>query len=547
MSLLGHLVPGWQPDRAAAIALAHILDLDASPGMAAAFVDLVGQTGSLRFEPCRVEGDPDQRADSPPDVTMYDEAGRLRVCIETAFWEGVHDSQPVEYLRRLPDDLDSGLVYIAPRKRIRFVWDVLRDCCGNRLVEDKSSTNEAVRARDGSRVLLIASWAYVLDTLQRVAEDPAVEQDIAQLRGLTKRMETAAFLPLEKDEAADVALPRRLLRYRRLVDKIARKLQRVELATDVKFSQPSFRKQRDEGHAMRLRGKFDVRFGIELGAWRDSGVTPLWCVLKSSESYSTLGHWLRIQQRFDGVRSHEDSLYIPVRLKTGVDERAVIDDAVDKMRGVADVLRDVCQNRPPSRREPVARRSVLGKVIPEVMQKEPAATQALHHILGASSDLARTFVDLLEGGRFEIGRIAPEWAYGKGFKPDLSIYDAGGILRMFVENKFGARLTPNQPVAYLKKLDAHPASVLAFIVPENRIDSLWDELKGLCLSEGLVLTEESPTGHHRRISVAKRTMLITSWSRVLNALQKAAAGRPGIEQDIVQLRGLAEGVNADGV
>ena len=59
MSLLGHLVPGWHPERAATIALAHILDLEASPGMAAAFVDLVGQTGSLSFEPERVEGDPD--------------------------------------------------------------------------------------------------------------------------------------------------------------------------------------------------------------------------------------------------------------------------------------------------------------------------------------------------------------------------------------------------------------------------------------------------------------------------------------------------------
>ena len=50
MSLLGHLVPGWNPERAATIALAHILDLESSPGMASSFVDLVGETGSLDFE-----------------------------------------------------------------------------------------------------------------------------------------------------------------------------------------------------------------------------------------------------------------------------------------------------------------------------------------------------------------------------------------------------------------------------------------------------------------------------------------------------------------
>ena len=60
----------------------------------------------------------------------------------------------------------------------------------------------------------------MLETLQRVTEDPAVEQDIVQLRGLVKRMETAALLPLEENEAAEAALARRLLGYRDLVDKI---------------------------------------------------------------------------------------------------------------------------------------------------------------------------------------------------------------------------------------------------------------------------------------------------------------------------------------
>ena len=428
MSLLGHLVPGWHPERAATIALAHILDLEAFPGMASALVDLVGETGSLEFEPDRIASDPDQENDSRPDVTIWDVAGKPCVFVETAFWEGVPAAQPVEYLRKLPGDLPSGLVYIAPRKRLQSLWQILYECCAGKLeleIEDEHPTDEVVRARVGARVLLVASWAYVLETLQRVTEDPAVEQDIVQLRSLAKRMETAAFLPLEQDEAADAALARRLLCYRDFVDKIARRLEKDGLATNVKYRQPSFRMQRDEGRAMRLHGKFELRFGIELGAWRDSGITPLWCVLTGSESFSTLGNWVRIKQRFDGVRSYGDWLYIPVRLKTGVDEAAVIDDAVDRMRGIADVLLDVFKNRPPSRPAPTARRSILAEVIPRVMQREPAATQALHYILDASSDLARTFVDLLEGGRFEIGRIGSEWFYGKGVKPDLSIHDTG--------------------------------------------------------------------------------------------------------------------------
>lgn len=549
MSLLGHLVPGWHPERAATIALAHILDLKASPGMASAFVDLVGVTGSLDFVPDRVASDPDQKDDSRPDVTIYDAAGKPRVFLEAAFWEGVPAEQPAEYLLQLPDDLPSGLVYIAPRKRIQFLWEILHErCAGNPEfeVKDHTSPQEAVWARVGPRVLLVASWAYVLETLQRVAENPAVEQDIVQLRGLAKRMETAAFLPLEEDEAADAALGRRLLGYRDLVHKIARRLEKEGLATNVKYRQPSFRMQRDEGCAMRLHGEFELRFGIELGAWRDSGITPLWCVLTGSEAFSTLGHWLRIKQRFDGVRSYGDWLFIPVRLKTGVDEAAVIDDAVDRMRGIADVLLDVFKNRPPTHPAPIARRSVLAEVIPEVMQREPAVTQALHYILEASADLARTFVELLEGGRFEIGRIGSEWFYAKGVKPDLAIHDTGEICRMFVENKFDALLTDKQPVDYLAALPQHPASVLAFIAPEHRIEDLWKELKDKCRSAKRKLTEESPTAARYRIRVDNRTMLITSWRRVLDALQETAAARglSAIEREIVQLRSLAR-VNPD--
>ena len=97
---------------------------------------------------------------------------------------------------------------------------------------------------------------------------------------------------------------------------------------------------------------------------------------------------------------------------------------------------------------------------------------------------------------------------------------------MFVENKFDAPLTPGQPVGYPKALDPHPASVLAFIAPEHRIDDLWKELKGQCNAAKLEFAEDFRTADHRRIRVDRRTMLITSWKRVLDALQEAGGARP---------------------
>ena len=99
---------------------------------------------------------------------------------------------------------------------------------------------------------------------------------------------------------------------------------------------------------------------------------------------------------------------------------------------------------------------------------------------------------------------------------------------MFVENKFDAELTPAQPVDYLRALDPRPASVLAFIAPEHRIDYLWEELKQKCDSAQLERGEESRTANRRRMRVDKRTMLVTSWRRVLDALQEAAASPPAL-------------------
>ncbi len=547
MSLLGRLAVGWHPERAATIALAHILDVDASPGMASAFVRLLGEARPLQFEPTLVKGDPDQKDDALPDVTIYDDVRRSRVLIETVFWEGVPQAQPLEYLATMPDDEPSGLVYIAPRKRLRFLWEILRERCANSSggrLEDETQRDEAIWARVGAHVLFVASWAHVLDELRRVADDPAVEQDVAQLRGLTKRMETAAFLPLDEEEATDTAIARRLLDYRDLVDKIRRRLEEDGLARNVKYSGSSYRMRRDQGYEMLVHGKLQMRFGIEIKAWRDSGITPLWWILRDSKSYSILGHWLRIKQRLDGVRSYNDSLYIPVRLRTGVDQARVIEDAVVRMHRIADTLLEVCQNKPSSRRSPVTHRSLVKKVVHGIRRpREPAATLALLSVLNASPEIARRFIELLGSADFEIGRIGSEWAYAKGIKPDLSIHDTGKILRILVENKFDAPLQPSQPVGYLDLLPAHPASVLAFIAPEWRLDSLWSELKANCVAADRDLADESPPGDPRRVRVADRTMLITSWKRVLDALQRVASegGHSAIEQDIAQIRGLAEG------
>ncbi|MCY4586246.1 MAG: hypothetical protein OXB98_09445 [Bryobacterales bacterium] len=192
--------------------------------------------------------------------------------------------------------------------------------------------------------------------------------------------------------------------------------------------------------------------------------------------------------------------------------------------------------------------SLLAHLIPRIAAKaEPAATEALAYVLRASLDVAREFVNIvgLTGiNPFTPGHIGTEEQHGDS-KPDLTIYDTDGAVRVFVENKFWAGLTDAQPVTYLEKLPDNTTSILLFVVPHQRIFSVWSELKKRCGHRKIDLSGGETTKDITWARAGKRTIAITSWNYVLKRLRQAAnaVGNETLEQDIVQFRGLTDQMN----
>lgn len=348
MSLLGLLVPEWRREEAATRALAYLLDPDRSPGMAPAFVDLLCRGRVPEFEFGDLDKEAAQEADAKPDLTIRDMDGVHRLSVETTFWGDVDAAQPARYLKALPAATPGALVFIAPRARTRDLWRELAGRCeggGEMEIEGESRTADATWGRVGHHVLAVTSWTSVLDTLQRTADDPTVEQDVLQLRGLTERMDKEAFPPLTEDEVGNSGLARRMEGYQQLASRITDRLVELGLVSlgSRSYRAASYRSGRGAGRSMQLHGTLlDLRFGLELRPWRDSGMTPLWWVLKGSAAYSIERDWLRIMSRIEDVRAYEDSLYIPIRLKTGVAEADVTANAVEQMRRIAAILRETC-------------------------------------------------------------------------------------------------------------------------------------------------------------------------------------------------------------
>ena len=182
--------------------------------------------------------------------------------------------------------------------------------------------------------------------------------------------------------------------------------------------------------------------------------------------------------------------------------------------------------------------SLLAYIVSQNLAPEPTATQSLGYILGASTKLATSLTDLVwPDAGFNLGHVASEQSFGDA-RPDLTIFDSDGQHRIFVENKFWAGLTDAQPVQYLAALPDDLPTGLVFIVPEQRIPTVWAELKRRSHS-AYEVGGESSSDSVTRLQLGTRTLCITSWWHALRLLEQTSPSE-GVRRDVLQLGGLAK-------
>jgi hypothetical protein len=165
-----------------------------------------------------------------------------------------------------------------------------------------------------------------------------------------------------------------------------------------------------------------------------------------------------------------------------------------------------------------------------VVNQEPAAREALVEFLrlaqpGLSLDLVFSTQDSHDDCR-----------------PDIAGVSDGEVREVFIENKFWAGLTEAQPVEYLKLLSKQDrATLLTFVVPDARVETVWRELTRRVGESSTVEQLSVPSGFAKLVETGYGPRLaITSWGRVLKAVEFGVAGNPERTSDLSQLRGLCE-------
>jgi hypothetical protein len=178
---------------------------------------------------------------------------------------------------------------------------------------------------------------------------------------------------------------------------------------------------------------------------------------------------------------------------------------------------------------------------------ENLATEALAFIINRSAPMREALGRLV--GRTGIAlpslaRFCSQVGDQQGNIPDLVGLDAMGAERLFIENKFWAGLTENQPAGYLERLPAEGGGVLVFVVPSKRLPIVWTELASSAMNRARRLPNpEQLAGDLLFARLTSSTAIAaTTWNAVLDTLEAAAraAGEASAAADIVQLRSLCD-------
>lgn len=185
--------------------------------------------------------------------------------------------------------------------------------------------------------------------------------------------------------------------------------------------------------------------------------------------------------------------------------------------------------------------------------REDVATDALAFILSRSPAAHAAFANFLGDGDTEspaIANVRTQYTLSNGPAPDMACLDHDGNILAFVESKFWAGLTHNQPVTYWQALPTDTPATLLFLAPAYRIHpgGLWSELAGRLEQSGHPLADPVHLSDYTTTAPAQddsqRRLMVASWKTLLGHLQQSALDQSDWQAlfEITQLQGLANSV-----
>jgi hypothetical protein len=179
---------------------------------------------------------------------------------------------------------------------------------------------------------------------------------------------------------------------------------------------------------------------------------------------------------------------------------------------------------------------------------EPVATDALVHLLSRSLAGRMAMLNFIEsicpnGGIGPLSFASQVISEGSDGRPDIVGFDDTGV-RLVIEAKFDAELTPAQlGTAYLDHLHLGLMGALVYLVPSDRLPSIWPRIlkgPGQAGSESVISIDYVGKDLLRHELPDGRVLAAVSWRSLIEILRhpmESANDKKGLG-DLAQIEGL---------
>ena len=191
--------------------------------------------------------------------------------------------------------------------------------------------------------------------------------------------------------------------------------------------------------------------------------------------------------------------------------------------------------------------SLLAKFFNQIKSsQEDIASDGLKHIL-QNSVYAKNYLQTLIFAKTNIQ--LPELNYTNQIsknelgRTDISGLDINSEENLIIEAKFWASLTENQPISYLKRINAN--CVLLFVCPTLRKNSLFIELKRKLNEENISFVPDDLT--LKLVLENGKQILVQSWNEILEPIKEILKenNQQRLVSDIDQIIGFCEVIDSN--
>ena len=299
--------------------------------------NLVSELPELHFRSQLMQGG------DRPDLWGFAEESP-RIFVESKFWAGLTEQQPVSYLRRLAShSSQSALVFLCPESRVRTLWrELMRRLkaegvsCG--FLEGETGFHQAAFTSLGPK-LAILSWGRLLKIFDQMAgEDEEVRENLNQLRSLCDVSDDQ--LPLSTFDLTDQRIPKLVLQLGVISQEVIELGFSENIIVKGKLT-PQANWERAGRYVLWPQKKeCGIWIGVNLACWNEFGESPLWCVFypgdygRANEAKSILEPWGLRNEVFTATR--EDGCFVvPLVIKGNLEKEAVVRDLVEQLRAIA--------------------------------------------------------------------------------------------------------------------------------------------------------------------------------------------------------------------